>query len=75
MSTFSFDPKGPRRGPYGMVGELDRPLCEECDCTMHPFSKGELEGYACMGCGWSIDVPLTAATVYPVFGPLPAKNA
>jgi hypothetical protein len=38
---------------------LTVPMCEECDEPMHEFEgdeRGEtVHGYACDGCGWSID--------------------
>lgn len=48
-----------KQGPYGLVGETGRPMCEECDIEMNPFSGEEgaeyVEGYGCDGCGWSFD--------------------
>lgn len=36
------------------------PVCKECDLEMQPFSGQEADGsyssgWACGGCGWSID--------------------
>lgn len=49
-----------KQGPYGLVGPAGNPMCEECDIEMHAFAGhnghgGIDEGFACAGCGWSID--------------------
>lgn len=35
------------------------PICEDCDLEMAPFAAQEgdrwVEGYGCIGCGWSFD--------------------
>lgn len=37
------------------VAPPQAPVCEECDIEMHPFAFGGTEGWACAGCGWSVD--------------------
>ena len=35
---------------------LPPPKCEECNEEMQPFATGDIAGYWCDLCGWSIDI-------------------
>lgn len=41
--------------PFAGVSRDETPVCEECDLQMIPFAFNGEEGFACQGCGWSVD--------------------